>query len=60
MIPPAGMRNPLKKIPFRYAENLLSPAEIYIYKTRRKWFPILGERLLYKKLVHVNLNNGFH
>ena len=32
---------------------------IYI-KMHRKWFPILGERLLYKKWLHLNLNSGFH
>ena len=34
--------------------------EEYIYKTHRKWFPIVGERFLCKKLVHLNLNNDFH
>ena len=52
----------VKKIRFHYAENLLSAAGIfiYIYKTRRKWFPIVGERLLCKKCFHLNFNNGFH
>ena len=31
-----------------------------IEKIRRKWFPIVGERLLYKKWLHLYLNNGFH
>ena len=50
----------VKKIRFHYSEKLLSLAGIYIYKTRRNWFPILGETLLYKKFDHLNLNNGFH
>ena len=25
-----------------------------------KWFPVVGERLLYKKWLHLNLNNGFN
>ena len=29
-------------------------------KTRRKWFPIVVERLLYKNWLHHNSNNGFH
>ena len=49
----------IKKILSHYAEKLLSPAEIS-KQTRRKQFPIVGERLLYKKWLHLNLNNGFH
>ena len=49
----------VKKICFQYAEKLLSPAGIS-KKTRKKWLPIVGERLLYKKWLHLNLNNGFH
>ena len=30
-----------------------------IYKTRKKWLPILGERLLYKEWLRINFNNGF-
>ena len=34
---------------------------IYIYIIYvEKWFPIVGERLLYKKWVHLKFNNGFH
>ena len=33
---------------------------IYIYKTRAKWLPLVRERVLYKKWLHLNLNNGFH
>ena len=33
----------VKKIRFHYAEKLLSPEGIYIKKTSRKWFPIVGE-----------------
>ena len=49
----------VKKIRFHYAKKLLSPAE-RSKKTRKKWLPIVGERLLYKKRLHLNLNNGFH
>ena len=49
----------VKKIRFHYAEKLLSP-EGMSKKTRKKWLPIVGERLLYKKWLHLNLNNGFH
>ena len=38
----------VKKIRLHYVEKLLSPAEIS-KKTRRKWFPIVGERLFYEK-----------
>ena len=38
----------VKKIGFYYAENLLASAGIS-KKTRKKWFPTVGERLLYKK-----------
>ena len=34
-----------------------SMAGIYIYKKGRKWLPIVEERLLYKKLVHL-MNNA--
>ena len=37
----------VKKIRFHFAEKLLSPAGIS-KKTRKKWFSIVGERLLYK------------
>ena len=47
------------KIRFHYAEKLLSLARIS-KKTRKKWFPILGERLLYKKWLYLNLNNCFY
>ena len=43
----------VKKIRFHYASGI---SKI----TRRKWFPIVGERLLYKKCLHLNLNNDFH
>ena len=33
----------VKEIFFQYTEKLLSPAGIYIYRTRRKWFSIVGE-----------------
>ena len=49
----------VKKIRFHYAEKLLSPAGIS-KKIRKKWLPIVGERFLYKKWLHINLNNGFH
>ena len=49
----------IKKIRFLFAEKLLSPARIS-KKSRKKWFPIVGERLLYKIWLHLNLNNGFH
>ena len=42
----------VKKIRFHYAEKLLSPAEIS-QKTRKNWFQIVGERLLYKKWLHL-------
>ena len=48
----------VKKIRFHFAEKLLSPAGIS-KKTRKKWFSIVGERLLYKKWLHLNLNNRF-
>ena len=38
----------VKKISSHYAEKLLSPAGIS-EKTCKKWLPIVGERLLYKK-----------
>ena len=47
------------KIRFHFSEKMLSRAGIS-KKTRKKWFPIVGERLLYKKKLHLNLNNGFH
>ena len=43
---------------FHHAEKLLSSAGMY--KMRRKWFPVVGEKLLYEKWLHHNLNNGFH
>ena len=49
----------VKKIRLHYAEKLLSPGGIS-KKTRKKWLPIVGERLLCKKWLHLNLNNGFH
>ena len=45
----------VKKIHFHFAEKPLSPAEIS-KKTRNKWLQIVGERLLYKKLLHLNMN----
>ena len=47
----------VKQIRSHYTKNLLSPTEIS-KKTRKKWFPIVG--VLYKKWLHLNLNNGFH
>ena len=29
-----------------------------MYKTRRKRFQIVGDKLLYKKWLHLNFNNG--
>ena len=49
----------VKKIRFHYAKKLLSLAE-RSKKTSKKWLPIVGERLLNKKRLHLNLNNGFH
>ena len=49
----------VKKIRFHNAEKLLLPAGIS-KTTRKNWLPIVGERLLYKKWLHLNLNNGFH
>ena len=49
----------VKKICFHYAEKLLSPARIS-KKTRKKWLPIVRERLLYRQWLHLNLNSGFH
>ena len=49
----------LKTIPFHYAEKLLYLAGI-AKKTRKKWLPTVGEKLLYKKWLHLKLNNGFH
>ena len=49
----------VKKIHFHNAEKLILPAGIS-KKTRKNWLPIVGERLLYKKWLHLNLNNGFH
>ena len=44
----------VQKIGFHYAEKLPSG----IFKVMRgKWFPIVGEKLLYKKWLHLNLNN---
>ena len=56
------MKDSSKIIRFHYAEKLLSAAEIYIYtyKKRVEWFPIVGEKLLYKKWLHLNFNNDFH
>ena len=48
-----------KKVRFHYAEMLPSPAGIS-KKTRKKLFPIAEERLLYKKWLRLNFNNGFH
>ena len=47
------------KIRFHFAEKLHSPARIS-KKTCKKSFPILGERLLCKKWLYLDLNNGFH
>ena len=47
------------KIRFHFAEKLHSQARVS-KKTRKKSFPILGERLLYKKWLYLDLNNGFH
>ena len=49
----------VEKIRFHYAKKLLSPAEIS-KKTRKKWFQVVGERLLYKKWLQLKLNNGSH
>ena len=49
----------VKRIRFHYAEKLLSPPGIST-KARKTWFPIAGEKLLYKKWLHLDLNNGFH
>ena len=51
----------VKKMRFLYAEKLLSPARIYYIYIKRveDGFSIVGEKVLYKKLVHLNLNNGF-
>ena len=48
----------VKKIHSQDAEKLLSPAGIS--KKIQKWLPIVGERSLYKKWLHLNLNNSFH
>ena len=53
------MKDLLKRYEFYYAEKLLSPAGIS-QKTRKKCLPIVGERLLYKKCLHLNFNNGFN
>ena len=52
----------VKKIRFHYAGKLLSPGRISKKKkkTRKIWLPIVGETLLYKKWLHLNLNNGFN
>ena len=44
----------VKNIRFHYAEKLLSPTRIS-KKTCKKWLPVVGERLLYKKWFHLNL-----
>ena len=49
----------IKNIRFHYTEKLLSPAGIS-KKATKIWFPVVGETLLYKKWIHLNLNNGFH
>ena len=49
----------VKKMRFHYAKKPLSPAGTS-KKARIKWFSIVGERLLYKKWLHLNLNNGLH
>ena len=36
----------VKKIRFHYAKKLHSQAGIYTRKTRRKWFPTVGEMAL--------------
>ena len=49
----------IKKIRFHYAEKLVSLAGTS-KKTCKKWLPIAGQRLLYKKWLHLKFNNGFH
>ena len=49
----------LKKIRFHYTEELLSPADIS-KKASKKWFKIVGKRLLYKQWLYLTFNNGFH
>ena len=49
----------IKKILFHYAKKLLSPAGIS-KNPRKKWLPIVAQRLLYKKWLHLSVNNGFH
>ena len=49
----------IKNTRFHCAEKLLSPTEIS-KKTSKDRLKIVGERLLYKKWLHLNLNNGFH
>ena len=49
----------VKYMRFHYVEKLLSTAGVS-KKTRKKWLPTVGERLLCKKWFHLNLNNDFH
>ena len=49
----------VKKIRFHTRKSCFH-REDYLKKTRKKWLPIVGERLLCKKWLHLNLNNGFH
>ena len=49
----------VKKIRFYYAEKLLLPVGI-CKKTRKRWFPIVGETLICKKSIHLKFNTGYH
>ena len=59
LIPPARMKDYLKEYVSTKPKNCFAGRDIF-KKTGRKWFPIVGERLLYKKWLYLNLNNGFH
>ena len=48
----------VKKIRFHYAEKVFSPEGIS-KKRPKKCLPTVEEMLLYKKWLHLNLNNDF-
>ena len=59
LIPSARTRDSLKRSVSTMRKSCFHRVE-YLQTNRRKWFPIVGERLFYKRWLHLNLNNGFH
>ena len=57
--PSARMRDSLKRFVFTTQKSFFHRLE-YLNTNPRKWFPVVGERLLFTKWLHLNLNNGFH